>query len=1066
MRGRDLLCTGALLIALVATGVLAAQVPENPSLSKGRAGRFQRKVLVSSRRVSSTAAPDLTPSPSPPVPSADPVPADLVPTEKSPSPASDLTPAPSSPPTSEQPSTPAPSSETKQPAAPAATAKKGADSSRATRSAAIAEQDRWIRFVKDYVSGADMGINIPDWSKTPLKVELPVVGQKGGRSSKVPVFVLPVPVPISVDQCPADGDRRNDRPHSPNDEPRQRYPEPPRLNLRRPIKYDESRKPTGFEKPRRPPAEDNPRDPSYLAPYEEPSRRPSYEEQPRRPSYEDPPRRPSYEEPPRRPSYEDPPRRPSYDEPPRRPSSEESPRRPNYEEPPRRPSYEEPPRRPSYEEPPRRPSYDEPPRRPSYDEPPRRPNYEEPPRRPSYEEPRPAPLDESPREPFRDDYDRRPVHPLRPSPFIKPDREPYSRNPPTMRAGAPVSSDVLLSLFRKQQPRAPHLPPVLTRHRRHTEPPPPLLPLKPGQIALFAEPPRPRFDRPLVVRGELTVHRADYTEPYIAWWDPVTGNSRVDFHDGATRTYRTVQGGRVQRVAMNYDRTGEKDVRRCSTMQSSQIPLDLMPPVLPQMELFSFHSLLQMGDTPTERWKHTVTSSGPNGEQITHNHDMLLTRLSNATAVPLLYEVSVDSSVLGKDCDRYLHRYLLVQEFLPDANRFNVDINSECDTTGETWDMAAVDPMREFTLPQQDPKYDELFEKYTVEYERKYVDHVEAAIRKNLLTQTSRFVSAGNREGASFEMGLNFLSDRLQAEVEVLLGVTEDAEHTPSESFPHPRRELRDLADSLPDQFDWREEGGVSAVKHQDSCSSCWAFAVTGAVEGALFRRTRRLVPLSTQCLVDCAKPYGGNGCKPTWPSHAYDYVQDRGLPAEKEYIPYLGKVLECQDKIVKPVTQISAHVNVTQHSVPALKIAIREHAPSVVIIDSTTISFRSYKTGIFYDDRCAKNKAKHAVLAVGWGEERKEPHFILKNSWSASWGEGGYVRMHGPSNTCGVLSRPSYPRLEGADVLRDLDRLAAPSSAGAGAASGRSAAGRSSAGKSSAGRGSAGKTADDDDYY
>lgn len=36
---------------------------------------------------------------------------------------------------------------------------------------------------------------------------------------------------------------------------------------------------------------------------------------------------------------------------------------------------------------------------------------------------------------------------------------------------------------------------------------------------------------------------------------------------------------------------------------------------------------------------------------------------------------------------------------------------------------------------------------------------------------------------------------------------------------------------------------------------------------------------------------FGGNGCKGTWPSHAYDYVQNRGLPALDDYPAYKEKV-------------------------------------------------------------------------------------------------------------------------------------------------------------------------------
>jgi len=39
------------------------------------------------------------------------------------------------------------------------------------------------------------------------------------------------------------------------------------------------------------------------------------------------------------------------------------------------------------------------------------------------------------------------------------------------------------------------------------------------------------------------------------------------------------------------------------------------------------------------------------------------------------------------------------------------------------------------------------------------------------------------------------------------------------------------------------------------------------------------------------------------------------------------------------------------------------------------------------------------------------EEFFLVKNSWGASWGDKGYVRIGASSsNVCGILSDPSYP--------------------------------------------------------
>jgi len=53
----------------------------------------------------------------------------------------------------------------------------------------------------------------------------------------------------------------------------------------------------------------------------------------------------------------------------------------------------------------------------------------------------------------------------------------------------------------------------------------------------------------------------------------------------------------------------------------------------------------------------------------------------------------------------------------------------------------------------------------------------------------------------------------------------------------------------------------------------------------------------------------------------------------------------------------------------------------------------------------CSANM-DHGVLLAGYTSE----YFLVKNSWGPSWGEKGYIRLDGTTDTCGIADQASFP--------------------------------------------------------
>jgi cathepsin L len=289
-----------------------------------------------------------------------------------------------------------------------------------------------------------------------------------------------------------------------------------------------------------------------------------------------------------------------------------------------------------------------------------------------------------------------------------------------------------------------------------------------------------------------------------------------------------------------------------------------------------------------------------------------------------------------------------------------------------------------------------MYMKYVTEWGKSYGTKAEFDFRMEQFKNTLKKMALHNSDNAhKSTVGHNQFSDWTEAEYKKLLGYK--GKQTNNEEA-----EILDTS-NLQDTVNWVTKGAVTPVKNQGQCGSCWAFSSTGAIEGSMFLSTGTLGSYSEQQLVDCSKM--NSGCNGGLMDYAFQYVETAPLMTESAY-PYTARQGSCQYVSSQGKGKVKSFKDVSRDTSGQQLMAAVAKGPVSVAIEADQYAFQGYNGGIITSG-CG-TRLDHGVLAVGYGTDAGQEYFLVKNSWGASWGDSGYVKM--APDQCGVTMQPSYP--------------------------------------------------------
>jgi len=197
----------------------------------------------------------------------------------------------------------------------------------------------------------------------------------------------------------------------------------------------------------------------------------------------------------------------------------------------------------------------------------------------------------------------------------------------------------------------------------------------------------------------------------------------------------------------------------------------------------------------------------------------------------------------------------------------------------------------------------------------------------------------------------------------------------------------------VPASYDLRNLGGVTSVKDQGGCGSCWTFATMASIESRWLVTGRGTYDLSEDNLNTCHTPFIWAPCDGGNSEISAACLMRGSGPISEADDPYNDNntSIDCPGGLVPQGLVTDAWFLPTTDP-ELIKNCIMQYGALATNMCWVSSAYNSSNYTYYYSGTESTN---HAVTLVGWDDTKTTAAgtgaWIIKNSWGSGWGEGGY---------------------------------------------------------------------------